>query len=115
MTEALTLFGFDSPKARTDTPRARNRDPKSSHDAARRVRVGQYDPGIFDLLERYRALTKNQICAHLGLKEPREWGTVSSRLSQLRAAGKLEWAGLAKGDGNIYRIASQTVETNGRV
>ncbi len=96
-------------------PRARRTDPQSSHDAAKRVRVGQYDAGIFDLLERYRSMTKNDICRQLNLQDPREWTTVASRLSQLKNAGKLEWAGLVKGDGNLWRIASKTVETNGRV
>lgn len=94
-------------------PRARGTDPQSSHDAAKRVRVGQYDQGIFDLLDRYRALTKNQICAHLGLTEPKEWGTVSSRLSQLRAAGRLEWTGRRiEGDGNEYALVTHTVESD---
>lgn len=93
-------------------PRARNGDDRASHDAARRVRVGQYDAAIFDLLERYRALTKNAICSMLGLREPKEWATVSSRLSQLRSAGKLEWTGRrVDGDGNEYRIATADVAT----
>ncbi len=95
-------------------PRSRTSDPQSSRDAARRVPVGKYDAQIFDLLERYRAMTKNAICSHLSLREPKEWGTVSSRLSQLRAAGKLEWAGETP-EGNLYRIATATVETRGRV
>lgn len=98
-------------------PRARATDDKASHDAAKRAsrRVGQYDAGIFDLLERYRALTKNQICRHLQLKEPRDWTTVASRLSQLKGAGRLEWAGRVEGDGNLWRIATQNVDTNGRI
>lgn len=103
MTAQLELFG-----------RVRTTDPQSSRDAARRVRAGRYDVGIFDLLERYRTMTKNQICAHLGLQEPKEWGTVSARLSHLRQAGRLEWAGETP-EGNLYRIASQTVDTRGRL
>lgn len=96
-------------------PRARRSDPQSSHDAAKRVRVGQYDAGIYDLLNQYRVLTKNDICRYLKLDDPRAWTTVASRLSQLKAAGKLEWAGRIEGDGNLWRIATEVVETRGRV
>ncbi len=96
-------------------PRARTSDDKASHDAAKRVRVGQYDAAIFDLLERYRALTKNDICNHLGLTDPRAWTTVASRLSQLKNAGKLEWGLRIEGDGNLWRIATKDVKTNGCV
>lgn len=96
-------------------PRARATDDKASHDAAKRVRVGQYDAGIFDLLNTYRALTKNQICGHLHLTSPVEWTTVASRLSQLKNAGRLEWAGRVEGDGNLWRIASEVVVTGERL
>lgn len=103
MTAQLELFG-----------RARSTDPQSSRDAARRARPGQYDAGIFDLLERYRTMTKNQICGHLNLPDAKAWGTVSARLSHLRQAGRLEWAGETP-EGNLYRIASTTVETGDRL
>ena len=93
-------------------PRARTTDDQASHDAAKRAtrRAGQYDAGIFDLLNTYRELTKNQICGHLGI-DGRHWPTVASRLSQLKDAGRLEWAGRIEGDGNLWRIATETVAT----
>lgn len=96
-------------------PRARTTDPQSSHDAARRARPGQYDAGIYALLNEYRALTKNQICRHLKLTEPHQWTTVASRLSQLKSAGKLKWAGRVEGDGNLWRLSQWDVDVAGEV
>jgi hypothetical protein len=106
--DTLSLFDVEA-------PRARHTDPQSSHDAAKRARPGQYDEAIFDLLVRYRALTKNQICGYLNLDSPRAWTTVASRLSQLKNAGKLEWGDYIEGDGNQWRLREQRVEVSGEV
>lgn len=106
---APTLFDVDAP------PRARRTDDKACHDAAARVRVGQYDADIFNLLNMYRALTKNEICGHLKLTDPRAWTTVASRLSQLKAAGKLEWDGRVEGDGNRWRLRESDVDVAGEM
>lgn len=99
-----TLFDDISP------PRARATDDIACHEAAARVRVGQYDAGIFNLLNTYRRLTKNQICSHLRLEDPRAWTTVASRLSQLKNAGRLEWAGRIDGDGNLWALVTSDVD-----
>jgi hypothetical protein len=102
---AVPLFDVDPPA------RARHTDPISSHDASRRARPGQYDEAIYDLLGRYRALTKNDLCRHLNLSTPQAWTTVASRLSQLKNMGKLEFGEYIKGDGNQWCLATQDVPT----
>lgn len=108
MNTQATLFDAAQPRARTT-------DDQACYDAARRVRVGQYDAAIFDVLNTYRALTKNAICQHLKLTDPRAWTTVASRLSQLKSAGKLEWAGRAEGDGNLWALVQSDVAVSGEV
>lgn len=104
-----TLFDVDAP------PRARRTDDQACHDAAARVREGKYDAGIYDLLNTYRSLTKNEICRHLKLTDPRAWTTVASRLSTLKGLGKLEWDGRVEGDGNRWRLREWDVDVQGEV